>query len=87
MTGNQSRRMSLVEALTNAAIGLAWGLAAQLIVFPAVGLQVRLDQNLAILAAFTVVSVVRNYLVRRVFNGPIHRFVLWLTAKVDQWLK
>lgn len=83
----QSKLWSLIEALTNAAIGMVVGLVSQLVVFPATGVRATLGQNLVILAAFTGISVARNYLVRRVFNGPIHRFVLWIARRIEQWLK
>jgi len=38
-------------------------------VFPMFGLQASLGDNLAIGAIFTVVSLVRSYALRRVFNG------------------
>ena len=64
----QSRLASLIESLANVAIGYSVALATQLTVFPLFGLEVRLDQNLAIGAIFTVVSIVRSYAVRRAFN-------------------
>ena len=43
-------------------------LAAQLVAFPAVGLAVSLGQNLVIGAAFSAVSLVRSYALRRGFE-------------------
>lgn len=64
----QRRLHSAVEACVNTGIGLAVGLASQLAVFPLVGLQVTWSQNWAILVSFTIISLVRNYVVRRIFN-------------------
>lgn len=64
----QTRRMSLVEALTGTAIGYGVAVATQLAVFPAFGLAVDLEANLAIGAIFTFVSVARGYAVRRLFE-------------------
>ena len=64
----QSRLASFIESLVNVAIGYSVALATQLTVFPLFGLDVRLDQNLAIGAIFTVVSIARSYCVRRAFN-------------------
>ena len=36
--------------------------------FPALGIPVSIDQNLIILAVMTVVSLVRSYCLRRLFN-------------------
>lgn len=64
----QSRAGSFFESCVNTGIGLMVGLAAQVLVFPAVGLRVSWAQNWTILCAFTVISVVRGYFVRRLFN-------------------
>ena len=64
----QPRLASFAESLVNVAIGYSVALATQLTVFPLFGLDVRLDQNLAIGAIFTVVSIARSYCVRRAFN-------------------
>jgi len=64
----QTRRQSLLESCANIAIGMGVAFAGQLIVFPALGLDVRLDQNVAITIAFTAISLARSYLLRRLFN-------------------
>lgn len=65
----QSRRMSLVESLFNVAIGYIVAVATQIAVFPLFGLEVSLSDNLAIGGLFTVVSIVRSYAVRRLFEA------------------
>lgn len=59
----QLRAHSALEALANVAVG------AQVAVFPLFGIDVPLADNLAIGAVFTVVSLVRSYLLRRAFNA------------------
>jgi hypothetical protein len=49
----QSRRMSLVEALANVAVGFSVAMATQIAVFPLFGLQTSLADNLALGAIFT----------------------------------
>jgi len=61
--------MSLIEALANVLIGYGVAVATQAVVFPLFGLHATLDQNLAIGLIFTVVSLVRSYVLRRVFNS------------------
>lgn len=68
----QSRTMSAVESVVNVAIGYGVALAGQLVVFPLVGLQVDLQTNLVIGAAFTGISLARSYCVRRLFNRWHH---------------
>ena len=65
----QSRRMSLVESLFNVAIGYIVAVATQIAVFPLFGLEVSLSDNLTIGGLFTVVSIVRSYAVRRLFEA------------------
>jgi len=64
----QSRKHSLIEAITSTAIGYSVAVTTQCIVFPWFGLYVPLTQNLLIGGIFTVVSVARGYAVRRLFN-------------------
>ena len=64
----QSRRLSLLEAMTNVVVGYALAVLTQLIVFPWFGLTTSLQDNLAIGAAFVGVSLIRGYALRRVFE-------------------
>ena len=64
----QSRRMSLAESVINIAIGLFINLVAQIYVFALFGIYVPLSTNLSIAAIFTVISIVRSYTLRRLFE-------------------
>jgi hypothetical protein len=64
----QSRMMSLVEAVTNVAVGYALAVVTQIIVFPWFGLEAALGEHLAIGMAFVGVSLARSYLLRRLFE-------------------
>lgn len=64
----QSRRMSAAETITSTAAGFGLSLAAGAFIFPAFGWDVTLVQNLGVTAAYTVLSLMRGYVVRRVFN-------------------
>jgi hypothetical protein len=61
--------MSLVEAVTNVVVGFAVALLTQIIVFPLFALEVTLGENLAIGSLFTLVSLYRAYVLRRVFEA------------------
>jgi hypothetical protein len=65
----QTRKMSLAEAITNTAIGYLVALLAQMLIFPLFGLAVSFGQNIAIGLAFTGVSIVRSYVLRRAFEA------------------
>ncbi len=67
MTG-QKRRHSLLESFLNVSIGFFIALMTQIIVFPWFGIAVGLHENIRISVIFTVVSIVRSYVLRRVFN-------------------
>ncbi len=64
----QSKRMSMMESLTNVAVGYGVAVSAQIVVFPMFGLEVALADNLAIGAIFTGISIVRSFTLRRVFE-------------------
>ena len=65
----QSKLDSALEALTNILIGAGIALIAQMIWFPIIGKDFTLNENLATTAFFTLVSFIRSYGVRRLFNG------------------
>jgi len=64
----QTRLASLIESATNIAIGYIVALLSQLVVFPMFDIHVSIQDNLAIGAWFTVISLARSYAVRRWFN-------------------
>lgn len=65
---SQSRKHSLFESLVNVLIGYGIALAAQLLIFPLFGIYISLQDNIVIGLLFTVVSIVRSYALRRLFN-------------------
>jgi hypothetical protein len=64
----QSKKESLIEVVTSTLIGMLVSIITQMIVFPIYGMEVNLFQNFQITVIFTVVSIIRSYFVRRVFN-------------------
>lgn len=65
----QSRRMSLVESLTNVTVGFGLAVATQMLIFPWFGYEARLRDHLEIALYFTVVSIARSFALRRVFEA------------------
>jgi len=61
--------MSFLEALANVLVGYGLGIGIQIIVFPVFGLAVTFRQNLAIGLVFTIVSIVRSFALRRMFEA------------------
>jgi hypothetical protein len=62
----QSRTMSMVEAVVNVVVGFVLALMIQLMLFPP---QVAFRENMFIAVVFTVVSIARSYLLRRLFES------------------
>jgi hypothetical protein len=65
----QSRLMSFVEAVTNVVVGYLLAVATQFAIFPMFGLVVSIGDNLLIASFFTVVSLVRSFVLRRLFEA------------------
>lgn len=65
----QSRRMSLIEAIANVAIGYGLAVLTQIAVFPMFRLRASLVDNLALGAVFTAISLARSYALRRIFEA------------------
>lgn len=79
----QSRLQSFIESLMNIAIGYGVALASQLVLFPLFDIHIPLSSNLWIGAWFTVISLVRSYIIRRWFNARMHQAAMNLAAKLD----
>lgn len=64
----QSRRMSMVEAVANVVIGYGIAVATQVAMFPLFGIHIALADDLAIGVIFAIVSLVRGFMLRRLFE-------------------
>lgn len=64
----QSRRGSMLEVLISTGLGFIIAMITTAIALPAFGHNVTLHQNFWITVIFTVVSLARSYLLRRLFN-------------------
>lgn len=64
----QSRLMSLVESLANVCVGFGLAVLTQRAVLPWFGIAMSLGENAMLGLIFTVVSLVRSYFLRRVFE-------------------
>jgi hypothetical protein len=65
----QTRLMSLIEAITNVVVGYGAAVATQMLVFPVFGLHTTLAQNLKMGLIFTGISILRSFLLRRIFEN------------------
>lgn len=64
----QTKLESAIEVVVNVLIGYVVATASQIMIFPLFGVFLPLSDNLLIGAYFTVISIVRGYVVRRFFN-------------------
>lgn len=71
----QSRIDSFMEAVCNTFIGFWVSLLTWIVVAWAMEIPVTWGQNLLITGIFTIVSIIRSYVLRRLFNGKS----IWLT--------
>jgi hypothetical protein len=77
----QSKRGSLFESLTNTAVGFVLSvLTWEFIVKPVWDLHTSFAENISITLLFTVISILRGYVLRRVFN---HRLTNKNKKRVD----
>ena len=74
----------MVESIANVVVGYGVAVGAQILIFPMFGLHVTLEQNLQMGAVFTIVSLARSYLLRRIFEGFTNRRLLAHTLGYGQ---
>ena len=65
----QSRLMSLFESVANVIFGYGVAVVTQILIFPLFGLYTTLAENLAMGGVFTIVSLARSFLLRRLFEA------------------
>lgn len=64
----QTKKHSVLESGVNVLVGWGVALASQLVLFPIFSIHTTLRTNLWISLWFTAISLIRSYLLRRVFT-------------------
>jgi hypothetical protein len=64
----QLKKHSFLESVINVAVGYGVALLSQIFLFPLFNIYVSLKTNLYIGFWFTIISIVRSYILRRIFN-------------------
>ena len=59
----------MIESLTSTTIGIIIGIVLNLTILPIFGYPVSLSDSLWISVIFTIVSIIRSYIIRRWFNS------------------
>jgi len=79
----QTKLGSLIESGMNILIGYFVALASQLTLFPMFGIHIELSTNLWIGFWFTIISLVRSYIIRRYFNAKLHKAAMKLAGEKE----
>tara|TARA_R110000744_G_scaffold19900_3_gene52298 strand:+ start:7281 stop:7493 length:213 start_codon:yes stop_codon:yes gene_type:complete len=64
----QNKKQSMVEAISGTLIGLVFSFMIQVAIYPMLNIPVSIGQNVLITSIFFIASLLRSYLVRRLFN-------------------
>jgi hypothetical protein len=80
-TMHQTRLGSMIESGMNTLIGYGVALASQIVVFPLFDIHVPLTTNLWIGLWFTIISLVRSYIIRRWFNARLRAAAYSMAAR------
>ncbi len=67
----QTRLGSFIESAMNILIGYTVALISQIVIFPLFDIYVSLSTNMWIGAWFTLISLIRSYVIRRWFNSKL----------------
>ena len=70
----QSKKQSLIETLTSVFVGWLIGVILNLTVLPLFDYNITVVDSLLVSLIFTVISVVRGYLIRRFFNSKERKY-------------
>ena len=69
----QKRIYSLLESFTNVVIGYLVAVGSQIIIFPLFGINIPIQDNFLIGLWFTIISIIRSYILRRIFTKRTER--------------
>lgn len=65
----QTKLGSAMEAIANVVVGVVVSFISQLVIFHAYDVHLSITANLQMTGYFTLISLVRSYLLRRLFNS------------------
>ena len=64
----QTKKYSAIESIVNVLIGYLVAVGSQMVIFPMFNIHIPTHQNFTMGLWFTLVSVIRSYILRRIFN-------------------
>ena len=65
----QSKKLSLIESITNIVAGTVIIFFVQLYVYPLFGVVMAMSTNLGVTIIFLIITLIRLYVLRRIFNA------------------
>lgn len=79
----QSKLMSLIEVVVGTIVGLIIAMIAQTVFFHAYNVPISLSVNIQLVIWMTVISVLRGYVIRRLFENGIAQTVvnMWYSMR------
>lgn len=69
----QKKSHSITESVINVVVGFGINFTANMLIFPLFGWTINVKQNITLGLIYTLISIVRSYVLRRLFN----RIMLW----------
>ncbi len=69
----QKKRHSILEVVVNTSVGYVVSFFTNMFALPLFGVSVSTSQNLKLGVIFTLISIIRSYVLRRIFNR-LHAF-------------
>ena len=69
----QKKSHSITESIINVIIGFGINFTANMLIFPIFGWKIDIKQNITLGIIYTIISILRSYILRRLFN----RIMLW----------
>ena len=82
---NQTRLESLVEVLLNTAVGFTVSYSVGPLMYIYLDIPYSGTSNFVITTAFTVISIIRSYVIRRWFNAGLHNLAKTISRNLIQW--
>ncbi|EZH74104.1 hypothetical protein ATO12_14615 [Aquimarina atlantica] len=64
----QTKKQSFIESLVNVSIGFCITMVSLHIIFPVLGIENNSGKNIILTIYLTLLSILRNYVLRRYFN-------------------
>lgn len=65
---NQTRKHSAIESVFNVIVGYGIAVGSQILIFPLFNVHIPLSDNFLIGGYFTIISLLRSYILRRLFT-------------------